>query len=176
MNRKFYLLLIACFSLTMAWSQTRHVTGRVTSDSTKQGIAGVNVSVKGSNVSTATTTDGRFAIEVPQQGNTSLVFTSVGYNTQEVTVGSKTNVDVTLSTSNSSLDVVIIGYQAVRRRDLTASVSSLNSKQLRDVPVNSAAEALSGKLAGVQVSVSEGAPGADVDVYVRGRNSITQSG
>ncbi|MFL5738740.1 MAG: SusC/RagA family TonB-linked outer membrane protein [Flavisolibacter sp.] len=176
MNRKLYLLLIACFSLTIAWSQTRHVTGRVTSDSTKQGIAGVNVSVKGSNVSTATAGDGRFAIEVPQQGNSSLVFSSVGYNTQEVAVGSRSNVDVTLSTSNSSLDVVIIGYQSVRRRDLTGSVSSLNSKQLRDVPVNSAAEALSGKLAGVQVSVSEGAPGADVDVYVRGRNSITQSG
>jgi outer membrane receptor for ferrienterochelin and colicin len=71
-------------------------------------------------------------------------------------------------------DVVVIGYQTVKRKDLTGSVSSVNAKQLKDIPLNSAAQALAGRLAGVQVTGSEGSPNAEVMIRVRGGGSITQ--
>lgn len=70
-------------------------------------------------------------------------------------------------------DVVVIGYQTVRRKDLLASVSSVGAKDLKDIPINSAAEALNGRLAGVTATTAEGAPDADVRIRVRGGMSIT---
>ena len=71
-------------------------------------------------------------------------------------------------------DVVVVGYSSIRRRELTGSVSSLSSKQIKDVPLSNAAEALQGRLAGVKATSSEGAPGADIIIRVRGGGSITQ--
>lgn len=177
MKRKFYLLLFMCFCASMAWGQTRKVSGRVISDSTKQPLNGVNISVKGGTAITTTDNQGQFSITVPDKGNPVLVFSSVGYNAQEVSVGQKNSINLTLTTaSNAMNEVVVIGYQTVRRRDLTSAVSSVTAKDLRDNPTVSAAEAIQGKLAGVQVTVSEGEPGAPVDINIRGRSSITQSG
>lgn len=173
MKRKLYLSLIACFSFAFAWSQTRQVTGRVISDSTKQPLGGVSVTIKGTNTATATDNNGHYSIAIPNRNNIVLVFTSVGYTRQEVNVGSKTNVDITLASSSNALDVVVIGYQTVRRKDLLASVSSVSSKDLKDIPINSAAEALNGRLAGVTVTSSEGSPDATINVRVRGGMSIT---
>jgi TonB-linked SusC/RagA family outer membrane protein len=104
-----------------------------------------------------------------------LVFTYVGYSTQEVKVYGRSVIDVVLEKSNSSLDdVVVVGYQTMHRRDLTGAVSSVNSKQIKDFPLSSAAQALEGRLAGVNISSTEGAPGADVTVTIRGGGSITQ--
>ena len=102
-----------------------------------------------------------------------LVFSFVGYAAQEIAVGSKTTVNATLSSTEATMDVVVIGYQTVRRRDVTGSVSSVNARQLKDIPVNSAAEALAGRLAGVQVTGTEGTPNAEVLIRVRGGGSIT---
>jgi TonB-linked SusC/RagA family outer membrane protein len=175
MKRKIYLSLLACLFFASAWSQNRQVTGHVLSDSTRGGLSGVSITVKGTNTSVATGNDGGFSISIPNRNNVTLVFSSIGFTTQEVNVGSRSALDVTLSSNSSALDVVVIGYQAIRRRDLTSAVSSISAKDLKDNPTNSAAEALAGRLAGVQVNVSEGTPGADVDIFVRGRNSITQS-
>ena len=91
--------------------------------------------------------------------------------------GSKTDVVTKLERNTAGLeDVVVVGYSSVKQKDITASVSSLGSKDLKDNPSNAAARAPAGKLAGVQVNVSEGTPGADVDLFMGGRNSITQSG
>ncbi len=168
-----------CFSLllsvlcTLAWGQSRQVTGRVLSDSARGGLAGVNVTVKGTATATTTNADGRYSITVPNNDAT-LVFSYVGLTPQERRVGADATVDVTLASSSGELDVVVIGYQTVRRRDLTGSVTSTNARELRDVPLNSAAEALTGRLAGVQVITTEGRPGADIQVRVRGGGSITQ--
>ncbi len=152
------------------------VTGTVTRENSTESLLGVTVTVKGAKTSTTTNNTGNFSISVPGN-NAVLVFTSVGYKRKEVSVGGNTTLTVTLAEDASTLsDVVIVGYQTVKRSELTASVSSIGAKDLKDIPVNSAAGALVGKLAGVQVITSEGAPGADVDIYVRGRNSITQSG
>jgi TonB-linked SusC/RagA family outer membrane protein len=172
MKRKLFFSLIACFSFAMAWSQSRQVTGKVVSDSSRQGLPGVNVTVRGTDRSTATNNEGNFSITVDNP-NAVLVFTSVGFLSQQITVGDRSSVNVTLSSSSSALDVVVIGYQSVRRRDLLASVSSIGAKDLKDIPINSAAEALNGRLAGVTATTSEGSPDAQIRIRVRGGMSIT---
>ncbi|HWJ90379.1 MAG TPA: TonB-dependent receptor plug domain-containing protein [Flavisolibacter sp.] len=172
MKRKIYLLLIACCSFAFAWSQSRQVSGRVVSDSTRSGLPGVNVTVRGTNRSTATNNDGTFAITV-DNANAVLIFTSVGFLSQQITVGDRTNLNITMASSSSALDVVVIGYQAIRRRDLLASVSSIGARDLKDIPINSAAEALNGRLAGVTATTSEGSPDAQIRIRVRGGMSIT---
>jgi TonB-linked SusC/RagA family outer membrane protein len=174
MKRKTYLLLLACFSFTIAFSQNRQVSGRVLSDSTGRGLADVNVSVRGTNTVVATGNDGRYSISIPDRDDVVLVFSSIGYTPQEVTVGNRSGINLTLASSTGAMDVVVIGYQTVRRRDLTGSVSSVNARQLKDIPVNSAAEALAGRLAGVQVTGTEGTPNAEVLIRVRGGGSITR--
>lgn len=166
--------MLACLSFAFAWGQ-RQVTGRVVSDSS-QPISGVNVNVRGTNTTVATNNDGRFSITIPEKNDVVLVFSSVGYTAQTITVGNRTEINVILITTSSALnDVVVIGYQTVRRKDLLASVSSVSARDLKDVPINSAAEALNGRLAGVTATTSEGSPDANVRVRVRGGMSITQS-
>ena len=176
MKRRICLCLVALFSCLALRAQNRQITGRVVSDSTKQGLPGVNITVKGARTSTATGNDGNYTIAIPAAGSTTLIFSSIGFTTQEVNVGDRSSVDVILETSSGSVlsDVVVVGYATVRRRDLTSAVSSVTSRQLKDVPISSAAEALQGRLAGVVVQSSEGAPGADVFIRVRGGSSITQ--
>lgn len=169
--KKILLLSLFLCSCVLAWSQSRQVSGRVLSDSTRQGLPGVNVTVKGTNAVTATNSEGRYTITVPS-GDATLVFSSIGFTTQEARVGTQSSVDITLSSSSSDLDVVVIGYQTVRRRDLTGAVSSTGARDLRDIPLNTAAEALTGRLAGVQVTTTEGRPGAEVLIRVRGGGSL----
>jgi TonB-linked SusC/RagA family outer membrane protein len=168
----FTLLLAVCW--TLAWSQTRQVTGRVVSDSAQLPLGGVTVTVKGTTNSTATNNDGNYSITVSPSAT--LVFSSVGFTSREVAVGNQSVINVTLNTSAGAAlsDVVVVGYATVRRRDLTGSVSSVSASQLKDIPITNAAEALTGRLAGVQVTTTEGAPGADVVIRVRGGGSITQ--
>lgn len=154
-------------------AQQRTVSGQVTRENSTEALPGVTVSVKGAKTSTATNNTGNFTITVP--GNDAiLVFTSVGYTRKEVTVGSSTNLEVTLAEDASTLnDVVVIGYQSVLRKNLLASVSSVGAKDLKDIPINSAAEALNGRLAGVTAITSEGSPDAQIIIRVRGGMSIT---
>ena len=154
-------------------AQQRTVSGQVTRENSTEALPGVTVSVKGAKTSTATNNTGNFTITVP--GNDAvLVFTSVGYTRKEVTVGSSTNLEVTLAEDASTLnDVVVIGYQSVLRKNLLASVSSVGAKDLKDIPINSAAEVLNGRLAGVTAITSEGSPDAQIIIRVRGGMSIT---
>jgi TonB-linked SusC/RagA family outer membrane protein len=175
MKRKVLLSLLFMWSCAMAWSQSRQVTGRVTKEGGTEALAGVSVTVKGTNNITTTNNDGVFAITVPGVSST-LVFSYVGMQPREVSVGTNTSINVALAETASTLgDVVVVGYQTVRRRDLTGSVSSVSARQLRDIPINSAAEALTGRLAGVQINLAEGAPNAEAIIRVRGGGSITQS-
>ncbi|MEI6946457.1 TonB-dependent receptor [Paraflavisolibacter sp. H34] len=176
MKVKLPLLLLVCLSVGTAWGQTRKVSGRVLSDSTRLPLGGVSIQVKGGPTSTATDEDGRFSIDVREDANPVLVITSVGFNEQQVPVGKKTALSVTLSPVSLAMnDVVVIGYQAVKRKDLTGTVSSITGAQLEKVPVASAAEALTGRLPGVQVTTVDGQPGADIVIRVRGGGSITGS-
>jgi TonB-linked SusC/RagA family outer membrane protein len=174
MKSKFYFLVVLLFSFTTAMSQNKTVTGHVTS-AAGEPLLGVSVSVKGTNTATATDASGDYSISVPTRGNPVLQFSFVGSKTQEIQVGARSVVNITLQTSASTLnDVVVVGYGTVRRKDLTGSVSSVSAKDLKDIPINSAEEALAGRLAGVQVTGSEGSPDAQVQIRVRGGGSITQ--
>lgn len=107
--------------------------------------------------------------------NPFLVISFVGYLQEVIEVSGLTNIDITLMPDLKSLEeVVVIGYGSVRRKDLTAPVTSIGSEQLRDIPLVSTTQALAGRLAGVQVTTSEGSPDADVRIRVRGGGSITQ--
>ncbi|GAA4353268.1 TonB-dependent receptor [Hymenobacter saemangeumensis] len=175
MKKQFLMLwLLLCCSVGLAVAQSRQVTGVVKS-AEGETLPGVTVLVKGTTNGATTGMNGDFAITLPQAGNATLVFSYIGFATKEVAVGSQTSLKVTLASDSKQLDdVVVIGYQEVQRRDVTGSVASVSAKQIKDIPVNSAAEALSGRLAGVQVTASEGQPGADVRIRVRGGSSITQ--
>lgn len=175
MKSKICLTLLGFLFCVVAWSQTRQVTGRVLSDSSKP-LSAVNVNVKGAATTVATNDQGNFIINIPGRNDVVLVFSSVGYTPQEVSVGTKSVINVTLVNSSAALsDVVVIGYQTVRRKDLTGTVSSINSTQLEKIPVSSAAEAITGRLPGVQVTTTDGAPGAEIVIRVRGGGSITGS-
>ena len=169
------LLLTVLTPFNQIFAQGKQITGKVTSSETKVAAAGVTVTVKGTRISTTTDPDGNYKITVDNKA-TALVFSSASYISSEIAINGKSVIDVSLIADVKGLDdVVVVGYSSVKRKELTAAVSSIGSKDLKDNPANSAAEALAGKLAGVQVNVSEGTPGADVDIFVRGRGSITQS-
>jgi hypothetical protein len=154
MRRKSYLLLclLGIYSITLA--QNKQVTGLVLKSSNNEPLAGATVALKGGNATTVTNQQGRYAINVPGS-NAVLVFSYVEHKPVEISVGNKTVKDVSLEEDVSALnDVVVVGYSTVRRRDLTGSVSSVNAKQLKDIPLSNAAEALTGKLAGVEVTTT----------------------
>ncbi|GAA4453337.1 TonB-dependent receptor [Nibrella saemangeumensis] len=168
------LLLLGCVVVVYA-QQARTITGQVKDGGSGGTLPGVSIVLKGTSTGTSTDADGKYTLRVPERGNITLTFSFIGYTPQEVAVGNRSAVDITLSPDEKTLnEVVVIGYGTVNRRDLTGSVSSVGSKQLRDIPITNAAEAITGRLAGVQVTTSEGGPGADIRIRVRGGNSITQ--
>ncbi|RYZ62567.1 MAG: TonB-dependent receptor [Chitinophagaceae bacterium] len=174
MERKLILSLLACFCSVLAWAQTRNVSGRVISDSATNGLGGVSVTVKGTQTSTSTNAEGRYTITIPNRNNVVLEFSSVGYRRQEVAVGNRTTVDVSLAEEVSALnDIVVIGYGTSRRKDLSGTIASIGAKELEKIPVANAAEAITGRLPGVQVTTVDGAPGAEIVIRVRGGGSLT---
>lgn len=162
------LLLLYAPSL---YAQTRSVSGTVSSEG--ETLPGVTVTEKGTRNGTVTDSDGKFTISVPE--NATLVFTFVGMATQELVVGSQTSLEVEMVADISQLDeVVVIGYGTARKSDLTGSVASVSGEDLKIMPVATVTETLTGRMAGVQVTSSEGSPDADIRIRVRGGGSITQ--
>jgi TonB-dependent starch-binding outer membrane protein SusC len=169
---KIMTLLFVMVQIMSAFGQSRAVTGTVSDNGSP--LPGVSVVEKGTSNGTVTDAEGKFSISV--DANASLVFSFIGMKTLELPVGTQTTFDVKMETDLKELDeVVVIGYGEIERKDLASSVSTLQSKQLKDIPINSAAQALSGRLAGVQVITAEGSPDADVQIRVRGGMSLTGS-
>lgn len=161
--------------LAIVWSvsaQNVTIKGTVT-DENGEPIIGASVLEKGTNAGVSTDVDGNFSLKVT--GKNPLVVSYIGMDAQEVNITGKTQVNVVLKENSKVLDeVVVIGYETVRKKDLTGSVSSINAKAIESVPVVNVAEAMSGKLAGVNVTTSEGSPDAEINIRVRGGGSITQ--
>ena len=165
--------LVAVISLSVS-AQNVTVTGTVT-DKTEETVIGASVVQKG-NTSNGTITDidGNFSLSVP--ANSTLVFSYVGMTSQEIPLKGKTKVEVVMEDDAQALEeVVVIGYGTAKRKDLTGSVATVSSETLAAVPVASATEALQGKMAGVQITTTEGSPDATMSIRVRGGGSITQS-
>jgi TonB-linked SusC/RagA family outer membrane protein len=169
------ILLFTCLLLlgVVSFAQTRTVKGKVT-DENGTGISGVSVVSRGSKAGTQTDAGGNFTLTLAGDAKEILV-SSVGFKTQTVSIVGKDNITVSLLRDvTSGEEVVVVGYATVKRKDLTGSVSSISSKDIKDNPLSSTAEALQGRLAGVQAVSSEGGPGADIVIRVRGGGSITQ--
>lgn len=159
----------------MQLSAQRQVTGQVKESEKGEPLPGVSVVLRGTSTGIVTDIDGKFTIAVPEKGESALIFSYIGFVAQTVSVGNQSVIDITLISDAQLLDEqVVVGYGSVNKRDVLGSVSSVSAKQLKDVPLSNAAEALAGRLAGVQVTSTEGAPGADVIIRIRGGGSITQ--
>ena len=165
------LLLALCQQLQ---AQERKVTGSVR-DTEGGGLPGVNVTIKGSLKGAVTNVNGGYELSVADQAAV-LVFSFVGFNTQEVVVGTQSVIDVVLSSDAKSLDeVVVVGYGTVKKSDLTGSLSSVKGKEINAFPATNVLQALSGRAPGVQVTQNTGAPGASISVRIRGTNSVQGS-
>ena len=160
--------------VAMKIDQDVHITG-IVQDTNKEPMIGVSVMVKGTTNGTVTDIDGNFTITL--KGNSKKLKVSyVGMKPQVVNVSGKSVINIKLEDDATSLnDVVVIGYGAVKKKDLTGAVATVDNKALTQVPVASASEALTGKMPGVQITTTEGSPDADVKIRVRGGGSITQS-
>ena len=140
-----------------------------------QPIPGVTIIEAGTTNGTITDIDGNFQISVAEDAKT-LLFSFVGMRSQEVAIGANSTFTVTMEEETIGLsEVVAIGYGTARRKDITGAVASVSTEQLTAAPVADVAQALKGKLAGVNVVSQDGRPGADVSIRVRGGGSISQS-
>jgi len=152
--------------------QDINVTGRVTSEENPEGLPGVNVIIKGTTTGTVTDVEGRYSISVPSEESV-LVFSSVGFISEEVTIGSRIVIDLTMIPDIQSLsEIVVIGYGAVKKEDLTGSVGSVDSDVISSTAIPDATYTLQGRIAGLNIEQNVGKPGGDFDITVRGLSSI----
>ena len=172
MKNKTYLLYLFLFTALTGFAQST-ISGVVTDESNIP-LPGVNVVIKNTTRGTMTDFDGKFTIEA----NTSdvLIISMIGMVTQNVRVGDQTDIRIVLKTDVAELDeVVLVGYGSVAKKDLTGAVATVKTEDLEQVVVANFDEALTGRIAGVNVSTSEGTPGEALQIVVRGGNSITSS-
>ncbi|KAA6439143.1 TonB-dependent receptor [Dyadobacter flavalbus] len=150
----------------------RTITGKVT-DETGEKIPGVSIVLKGSTTGTVSDADGAYSITVPDQGGT-LIFSSVGFLSQEVPLGSGSTIDIKMATDSKALsEVVVVGYGSQLKKEITGSVQTVKSEELKDIPVSQVTQKLQGRLAGVQINQTTGKPGQGMSVRIRGQVSVS---
>ena len=160
------------FSVSFVLAQVL-VKGTV-KDNLGEGVPGASVQVKGTSQGTITDLDGKFAFNVPNK-NSILVISFIGYVTVEMKVDTQKPMVITLKEDTKTLDeVVVVGYQEIRKKDLTGSVAKASMAELLSTPTASFGETLGGRIAGVNVSSGEGMPGGQMNIVIRGNNSLTQ--
>jgi len=159
---------------TTATMQQSTVTGKVTDDQGSP-LSGVTVTVKGTNIGTSTENDGNYSLSLPQSAQV-LVFSAMGYNSQELPINGQAKVDATLVGQVDNLDeVVVVGYSTQRVRYLSSSVSTISAEKLKDVTANDLPSMLQGKAPGVVVSTASGDPSSPPRVLIRGAGTISAS-
>jgi TonB-linked SusC/RagA family outer membrane protein len=173
---KFIVLLSALLQLVAAgtYAQAIKITGQVT-DHKNQALPGAGIVVKGTKTGTSTDIDGRYSITVADK-NAVLIFSTIGYSSQEIPVSARTIINVKLLDDAKDLtEVVVVGYGALKKRDVTGAVTSANLGNVTKTPVFGTAQLLQGQVSGVQVTQTNAQPGASFSVRIRGTNSITNS-
>ena len=168
-------LALALLGLVSAWTLSAQTTIKgVVTDESGEPLIGAGVVVEGTTIGTVTGIDGDYELTVPADA-VNLVFSFIGLSDQTVPIAGQTVINVVLKVDSTFLDeVVVVGYQTVKRRDLLGAVASVGSDKLTQQPVTTVSQALSGKMAGVSVITTEGDPDADIKIRVRGGGSITQ--
>lgn len=172
---KYLIISILLTGITWpAWAQGLSVSGKVVDANDLNPLPGVNIAIKGTTVGTVTDTNGSF--NLPASAESVLVVSFIGYKTVEIPVAGRTNIEIALEPEITALDeVVVVGYGAVRKSDLTGSVSSIRGKDLTTVPAINPLQSLQGKVAGVQIASTSGAPGAGTYVRIRGIGTLNDS-
>jgi TonB-dependent SusC/RagA subfamily outer membrane receptor len=171
MKNVYCLLMFLCLSSMYARAQQR-ISGRVT-DENNTPLTGVSIAFNGKSIGTTNSADGRFSVNVPALKGT-LVFTSVGFGKQEVSINNRTSIDVQLTSEAAALnDVVVVGYGTVRKKDVTGAVSSVRFNEREAAQITSVDKLLQGRAAGVDVNTGSAAPGGAINVRIRGLSSIS---
>jgi TonB-linked SusC/RagA family outer membrane protein len=166
--------ILAIFSLAAVFSFSAHaqktITGRVSSGDTA--LTAVTVELKNSNIGTETDANGRYTISAPANGT--LVFSHVGYESQEIPVRDRSTIDVQLKPQASQMnEVVVVGYGTQKKADVTGSIATVPKNRLSELPVTNVLQAVEGAVAGVTVTNTSSVPGSTPAVLIRGQNSLT---
>jgi TonB-linked SusC/RagA family outer membrane protein len=171
--RRLLCVMLGMFVLcSQLLAQNRTVTGKITNASGAP-VANASVTVKGTNIGTTTTPEGTFSLSVPSTASI-LVVSSIGFQDQEVRIGSGNSVDVTLGIREQAMDeVVVTGYTATKRREATSSISKISGREVNSTPVVDANELLKGRVAGVVATSTSGQPGSVQQIRIRGINSLS---
>ena len=167
------VFLLGLFMSNQISAQNVTLEGTV-KDASGMGLPGVNVLEKGTKNGTSTDFDGRYKLKLTN-AKTILNFSFIGFKTKEVSTEGKTKLDISLAEDSNNLnEVVVIGYGTSKKSDLTGAVATFSGNEMRKIPVPNVAEALTGRIAGVQVTSSEGSPDSNVQIRIRGNGSLTQ--
>lgn len=177
MLKKFFtstsmLVLLFFLGISTAMAQSGTVRGAIVDATNGSPLPGATVQVKGTTNGTVSDLDGKYSISV--SGNATLVFSYIGYQSQEISVSPNTSVNVKLKPSASNLnELVVIGYGTVKKKDATGSVTAISSKSFNKGAITTPADLLAGKVAGVQITNTGGAPGSGSVIRIRGGSSLS---
>lgn len=159
----FWFLLLSHWS----WAQTSSVTGQVTDSQTKEALPGVNVRIKGTSTGSITDLDGNFRLQASPEDT--LILSFVGYLSEVVPVGNRTNIAIALKSDLQTLsEVVVVGYGTAKKKELTGAVSVVNGEAIESLNPTRLEQALQGQVAGVNITSASGSPGGALNIRIRG--------
>ncbi|MCC9135571.1 SusC/RagA family TonB-linked outer membrane protein [Pontibacter silvestris] len=168
--QKVLFTAVLCVAQVVAYAQST-ITGKVTSSENGEALPGVSIMVKGTTTGTVASIDGDFSIAAPANGT--LVFSFIGFTTQEVAINGRTTVNVQLAPDSKALEeVVVVGYGTMKKSDVTGAIASVKTEELTAIPTTNALRSLQGKVSGLDVTQSNGQPGANVNIVLRGNRSL----
>ncbi|MBS0029193.1 SusC/RagA family TonB-linked outer membrane protein [Chitinophaga sp. 22321] len=167
-------MVFLCAATSAAFAQ-KTLTGKVTGAADGAGLPGVNVTVPGTASGASTDTKGNYTLSLPP-GAKSVLFSFIGYEPQTVTIGDKTVINVSLSATTKGLgEVVVVGYGVQSRRDVTGTIASVKGSDIKNLPVSDAAQAIQGRVTGVDIVRSDASPGSTPSIRIRGTGTINNS-
>ncbi len=171
------LLLFWVFgTISSAFAQNHTVSGTVISETDGLPVPGVNIMIKGTNNGTITDFGGKYSIDVNDAQNDALVFSFIGYNTQELQINGRSVIDITLKEDVTGLEeVVVVGYGVTKKSDLTGAITQVKTDDIKQAAVIGIDQAMQGRAAGVQITQNSGMPGAGVSVQIRGMGTWNDS-
>ncbi len=170
--KTFFLLILTLVTSTNIWAQRMSISGTVTDSNTGENLIGVSVAVKGTTSGTLTDVDGKYTLSQVSSGTT-LVFSYVGYKSQEVGITNQTHLNIRMEENSEILDeIVVVGFSTQKKVNLTGSVGIATAKDLESRPVTNATQALQGLVPGLQISTNNGALDKDMSINIRGVGTI----
>ncbi|MBO9732743.1 MAG: TonB-dependent receptor [Chitinophaga sp.] len=167
--------MVFLLAVTSAAIAQKTITGKVTGAADGAGLPGVNVLVPGTSNGTSTDAKGNYSLSLPS-GAKSVLFSFIGYEPQTITVGDKSVINVSLNATTKGLgEVVVVGYGTQTRRDVTGTIASVKGSDIKNLPVPDAASAIQGRVTGVDIVRSDGAPGSTPSIRIRGTGTINNA-